>query len=311
MVMLEEAVLRIEEIFGIENVYVITGAHLVDSIREELPGLSSHVFAEPTKRNTAGAIVWGMAVVSSLLREEDISFAIIPSDHRIHTAAQFQNKVLEALHFAEKNDVLVTIGIPPTRPETGYGYMELGDPIKKAFQVKRFIEKPDAAKAEQLVNGGNVLWNSGMFFWHFSTFMNELAAASPKHFEALQQIVSAIYRGRTVEAEIEFGDLPDISIDHVLMEKARHVAVIKADFEWDDLGSWDALGRIHIADEAGNAIVGTGEAIEASNNVIYNSNPDQAVQVFGLDEMVVVVTPDAVMVCPKSRAQEVKKLTRG
>jgi mannose-1-phosphate guanylyltransferase len=122
--------------------------------------------------------------------------------------------------------------------------------------------------------------------------------------------MSAIFRGRTVEAEIEFADLPDISIDHALMEKAKRVAVIKADFDWDDLGSWDALGRVHLADEAGNTILGTGEAVEASNNIIYNTNPDQVVQVFGVEELVVVVTPDAVMVCPKNRAQEVKKLAR-
>ena len=243
-VMLEEAIVRVENTFGIESVYVITGKQLVEPIQDHLPSISSHVFAEPTKRNTAGAIVWGMGVIAGLLGEEDLSFAILPSDHRIHPPRLFENILLDAMVFAEENEMLVTVGIPPTRPATGYGYIELGNAVKKAHRVSRFTEKPDLKTAQKLIKGGKVLWNSGMFFWKLSTFEAEIASASTQHAKALREIISAVKRGRTVEAEIEFNDLPDISIDNALMERSKNVAVFTADFEWDDLGSWDALESV-------------------------------------------------------------------
>ncbi len=307
-VMLDDAVHRLENVFGAENVFIITGKHLVDPIREELPELSAHVLAEPDKRNTAGAILWGMGVISALLNETELTFAIFPADHMIRPTEAFEETVLEALDFAEEEDRLVTIGIKPTRPETGYGYIERGSNLHgKCSSVERFIEKPDLPTAEKLLKTGKVFWNGGMFFWTLPTFLSELAKASPAHHGAFSEIVSSLKQGRTVVAEIAFGELPNISIDNALMEKSASVGLVEARFEWDDVGAWDALERVLESDDDDNALFGDATVLDSCGCIVHNSG-NQVVKLLGVKDLVVVVTPDAVLVCPKDRAQDVKKL---
>lgn len=307
-VMLDDTVHRVERIFGIENVFIVTGEHLVDPIREEIPELSAHILAEPDKRNTAGAILWGMGVVSALLNETDLTFAVFPADHMIRPAQAFEETVLEALDFAEEDNRLVTIGITPTRPETGYGYIERGARMHgNCSSVERFIEKPDLPTAEKLLKTGKVFWNGGMFFWTLKTFLSEIAKASPAHHGAFSEIVSSLKQGRTVVAEIAFGELPDIAIDRALMERSPNVGLVEARFEWDDVGAWDALERVLESDSEGNALFGNASVMDSCGCIVHNSGT-QTVKLLGVKDLVVVVTPEAILVCPKDRAQEVKKL---
>jgi len=307
--MLEETVMRVEQIFGIENVFIITSESLVDPIREEMPELAAHVVAEPDKRNTAGGILWGMGIVAALLDDSDLTFAIFPSDHVIKPTEAFHKTVLEGLDFAERDGRLVTVGIKPTRPETGYGYIERGATVRDDCSlVARFVEKPDLKTAEKLLKTKKVFWNSGMFFWTLPTFLAEIAKASPVHASAFNEIVSSVKQGRTVVAEIAFRELPDISIDHALLEKSGNVGLVEAGYEWDDIGAWDALERILDVDAQGNAVKGNACLIDSARCVVHNSSPNQVIKLLGVEDLVVVATPDAILVCPKSLAQEVKRL---
>jgi mannose-1-phosphate guanylyltransferase len=309
MMMLEETVQRVEQVFGIENVFIITSKHLVDPIRDEVPELAAHVLAEPDKRNTAGAILWGMSIVSALLDDENLTFGVFPSDHLIRPAEEFESTISEGLEFAEKEGRLVTVGIAPTRPETGYGYIEKGKAVNgNCSLVARFIEKPEASVAEKLIATKKVFWNGGIFFWSLPVFLQEMEKASPEHARAFKEIVAAVKTGRTVVAEIAFSELPNISIDNALLEKSGRVGLVEATFQWDDIGAWDALERFLETDPDGNAIHGEAFALESAGCVIHNSNPNQVVKILGVEDLVIVATAEAILVCPKGRAQDVKKL---
>jgi mannose-1-phosphate guanylyltransferase len=309
LVMLEETVNRVEEIFGIENVFIITSESLIEPIREVIPELGAHLIAEPEKRNTAGAVVWGMGVVAGLLDDTDLTFAVFPSDHLIRPKEEFHRTILEGLDFAEREGKLVTVGMQPTRPETGYGYIERGKAAKgKCHEVAKFIEKPNLETAEKLLKSNKVFWNTGIFFWTLQTFLQELSTASPVHEGAFREIMGAVKQGRTVVAEIAFRELPNISVDHGVLEKSPNVGVVEANYEWDDIGAWDALERILGSDGNGNSIHGQAFALDSTGCVIHNTNPDQMIKLLGVKDLVVVATPNAILVCPKDQAQEVKRL---
>ena len=310
-VMLDETVVRIEPVFQLENVYVVTSKQLLEPIQTMLPWLAGQVLDEPSRKNSAGGIVWGMGVVAGLAGTADLSFAVVPSDHKIHPAGLFREDIGRALRIAEASDRLVTIGIPPTRAETGYGYIECGPEIEPgAFEIAGFVEKPELALAGELISKPSTLWNSGMFFWRYGVFLDELRRHSPLHAEALEQITFCVSRGDADGARRAFEALPFISIDHALMEKSRASAVVRATFEWDDLGAWDSLSRVLPLDEGGNAVAGMAECYESSGCVVVNGGSTQVVQVLGATDLVVVATDDAVLVCPKDRAQDVRRLVR-
>ena len=308
--LLEQSVERAAKIVGIESTHIATGKPLQVSSQTACPSLNpSQVIAEPHKRNTSGCLVWVAANVIAQNPDDwpETTIAVLTADQRIDPETEFTKTVLSAMDAAEEHGAIVTIGIRPNRPETGYGYIEVGAANGNAFDVVRFREKPDRETAEQFIDAGNFLWNSGMFFYTLATFMAELELAQPEMARITREIAGHLAQGDTLAAENAFAGLPSISIDFALMEKARRVMVVEATFTWDDLGAWDSIERTYDADQYGNVSLGKSRVIEAKNNVVYIDRSNTEVCLLGVDDLVIVVTPEAVLVCPKDRAQEVKK----
>ncbi len=315
--LIEQAVQRAHDLVDPASVYLATVPHLVGPLAEAVPEVpAENILAEPLKRNTAGCLVWLAA--NLLARDPDarakVSIAVITADHVIRPAADFRRTVCAALDTAESTGGLVTIGIRPDRPETGFGYIEMGDntlPNEHGItvrSVRQFREKPDLATATGYLESGQYLWNSGTFFWTLDGFLTELEAAAPNHYACVLAVADALARGATEAAEAAFAAIPSISIDYALMEKAQRVFVAEAAFEWDDVGSWDALDRSLSPDADSNVVQGDVIAIESRDNIVVSQVPGTVVTVVGIEGLVVAVTADAVLIVPKSRAQDVKKV---
>lgn len=303
--LLSEAILRVEPLFGADHIYLSTTRELEPLLKGE----GKPVLAEPAKRNTAGAIAWSIAQLVAELGD-DLSIAILTSDQAVRPGQALRASITSALETAEATGKLGTIGIRPTRPATGFGYVEVDTEIpigsSGAKSVKRFIEKPNEETAARMASSDRFLWNSGMFFWTAAAFRQALAHHSPPHSAAFDQILKATRAGDAGAAEKAFLGLPDISIDYALMERAKDVFVVEATFEWDDLGSWDALGRRDGADGS-NIEVGDTTLLDTSNCVVW-SETGQKVCALGVEDLVLVVTEDAILLIPKSRSQDVRKV---
>ena len=321
--LLEEAIERVAPVIPPERIFIVTGRHLVDPIRRACTALPpENVIGEPAKRNTAGCLVYAAAKAlahqDGAEKADAVTMAVLTADHTIDQPDRFCATVEAALEFAEREPYLVTIGIAPTRPETGYGYIEVAESAKALasaagarpaiYPVEHFREKPDRAAAEQFVATGRFYWNSGMFFWRLSTFLDELDAAAPAFADATRRMAEALAAGDDAAADRIFESLDNNSIDYALMEKARRVAVVAAAFPWDDVGAWDVLARDRPHDADGNVAVGNPILIDTRNAIVYNEPGAErmAVATVGVEDLVVVVTNDAVLVIPKSRAQEVR-----
>lgn len=325
--MIQEAIERIEPLIKPDDIFIITGKLLLEPIRDALPQLPpQNVIAEPAKKNTAPCLALAAGFIkekySKDYNENEISIAVLTADQKISPNDKFVETVNTALEYVEKNKVLSTIGIPPSRPETGYGYIEVDDLYENSIDkaevksVKAFREKPDYEKAMEYAKSGKYLWNSGMFFWRLDTFIESMIKSLPEVGADINSIAN-VYEGKTeIDFECPFQDLnsifnqfPSVSIDYGLMEKADNVVVTKALFEWDDIGSWDALDRYKDKDENHNVKIGDSINTDTNNSIIVNNSKNGKILVstLGLDDMTVIVTDDAVMVCPKNRVQEVKK----
>ena len=322
--LLSEAVDRVKPLFGKDNIYIATGRHLVQPIQNagiDIP--AENVIGEPCKRNTAGCLCYVTAVLSAQenVSPEDISVAILTADHRIKDADKFRSSLDISLSVAENNDALVTIGIRPTRAETGYGYIEMDSHAEPAsgstssnptFPVVRFLEKPDRETAQRFLATGHYLWNSGMFFWRLSTFLSKLQDANPEMTATTEKITKALQNNDQEQADKHFQALEDISIDYALMERTSEILVTPANFEWDDVGSWDALDRTYPHDEKENVSIGAPVVIDSERCIVYNEPgaQDMAVSVVGMTDTVVVVSKDGILVVPKDKSQDVKKAVR-
>jgi mannose-1-phosphate guanylyltransferase len=320
--MLGEAVRRISGLIPPQRVFVITSRALVEPIRAAGIGTPpENIVGEPCKRNTCGALVYAAAELLARLGEgaaASTAMAVLTADHAIADHEGFRATVDAALAAAERRGALVTIGIRPARPETGYGYIEADKDAKAqetregaatALAVASFREKPDLATAEKFVASGNFYWNSGMFFWRLDTFLGELGHAAPAMAQAVRALSAALRARDAARVDRLFESLDDISIDYALMEKTANVLMVPAGFVWDDLGSWDALDRTLARDAAGNVAVGDPVLIDVRDSIVYNEpgGEKRAVSVIGVEGLAVVVSDDAVLVVPKARAQEVKK----
>jgi mannose-1-phosphate guanylyltransferase len=308
--LLQEAVDRIEPLVGNENVFVITAPHLQAPIVGESILPSSNVWAEPMKRNTLGALAW---VAAQLLAqdERDVVLAVLTADHKIADEEAFREAVQLALETAEETGALVTCGITPTRPETGYGYIEVDESeqtSKGALRSKGFREKPDFETAVKMVEAGRFLWNSGMFFYTLEGFLRELGTAHPEARQIIDEIAVGLKAGDEAAAEQAFAKLPNLSIDYALAEKAQTIYVVQAGFGWDDVGAWDALSRsMGIADDVGNVQLGNVLAVDTKNAVLYNES-NLKLAVVGMEDVIAVATNDAILICPKDKAQRVKEI---
>jgi mannose-1-phosphate guanylyltransferase len=307
--MLEEAVRRIEPLVGEGEVYVATGLGLRAAICEAGIVAADKVLAEPARRNTLGCLAWTAATLLARHGDEPVTMAILTADHKIGEPERFRETVRRALEAAEERGCIATIGVRPTRPETGYGYIEYEDsPGETVHRSRRFREKPNREQAQEFLKAGSFLWNSGMFFWTLETFLDELGRADPATVDKVRAMADALRAGDEQRAARAFETLPNLSIDYALLEKARNVCVVPAEFPWDDVGAWDSLERTLPLDSAGNVIQGDALLLDTSGCVVYNESPGVKVCVLGCEDLVVVATGDAVLVVPKGRAQEVKRL---
>lgn len=312
--LLEEAVNRIAPLIPREQVLIATGTHLLTPIQEANLVPSESVIAEPAKRNTLGCLAWAAAHLSALHPGDDgnVAMAVLTADHKIGEAPLFRDTVAVALETAHKTGGLVTIGIKPTRPETGYGYVEVGGSIRnespQAYRAERFREKPDLETAQHYVESGNYLWNSGMFFWTLKGFLGEMSHANPEVYATILQMAKQMAAKDFAGAAATFETLPSESIDYALLEKASQVYTVAGSFPWDDVGAWDALERSLPSDEDANVVQGNAMVVDSEGMIVFNDEPNVLVTAVGVEDLVIVVTNGAVMVCRKSEAQRVKEI---
>ena len=319
--MIEEAIDRVAPIIPLERVLIITSSVLQQPIIDALPQLPpENVIAEPAKRNTAPCLALACSVIEA--REGgDALMAVLTADHFIGDVEAFRHDVQVALTYAQENDALLTLGIPPTRPETGYGYIRMTSAAAPSTvaSVAEFKEKPSIDVAMQYLRSGEYVWNSGMFFWRTHALSTTMQSVLPEVGSSIPGMTAALRdatRDATRDAardELDalFVQLPDISIDYGVMERASNVFVVPASFPWDDVGSWDSLDRMQERDAQGNVLQGASTVVDTNNSVIVNAHDgSHIVTGVGLDDIVVVVTNDATMVCAKERAQDVKLIVK-
>ncbi|MFA5257504.1 MAG: mannose-1-phosphate guanylyltransferase [Opitutales bacterium] len=313
--LLAQTVLRLGDFVPPGNIIVLTGAEYVDDVAEVCPMLDrENIVGEPVGRDTAAAV--GLATILVRLRDPAASFAVLPSDHVIEDDESFRLVLDHAFEVAETEDALVTIGIEPLFPSTGYGYIQRGAEVMRlnglpVYDVKRFVEKPNLEVARQYVSSGEYFWNAGMFIWRASTVATALEKHVPDLWAGLAEIEKALASGADLNTVMEerYPTLRKISIDYALMEKADNVITLPGIFDWDDVGAWPALVRHLPADSNGNIIRGNAIVFEGNDNIVIGSDA-HLVTVMGLDNCIIVHTEDATMVCPRDRAQDIKNLVR-
>ena len=300
--LLAATVRRLEPLVPADRVVVVTGEHLAEDTAAVVPYvLPAQILREPAPRNTAPCIAWANALVAKL--DPEAVVMVLPSDHFIADEAAFLKVLASAVESAASGRV-TTVGIVPTRAETGYGYIEVGDELSGTSRaVKRFVEKPDRARAETFVKEGpsRYLWNAGMFFFR----VKDMAALLEKH---LPGVAAGVAKMSDPEAIKEiFPTLESISIDHGVMEKAEDLAVVPGDFGWNDIGSWQSAWELAEHDANGNAVGDGNLALEARNNLIRSlAKSPKKIALVGVDDLVVVETDDAILVIPRDRAQDVR-----
>jgi mannose-1-phosphate guanylyltransferase len=296
---------RIASLVPPERTLIVTSEALAEQTRAMLPDLPpENVLAEPIGRNTAPCVGWAASVVAR--KDPSAVMMVLPADHHIADESAFLKVLKRSIEAAESGD-MVTVGIRPTRPETGYGYIELGEELAPSVhRARRFVEKPDELRARQFLAAGRFLWNSGMFFFRADTMLEAVRKHLPGLGDMLLRYDEAAKRGEEAKlVESTYATLPDISIDHGVMEKAAQVAVIPGDFGWSDVGSWTTAWELAQRDPEDNALFAETVAVDAKR--CYVRAPEgKLVAVIGLDDVVVVDTEDALLVMPRNRAQDVR-----
>ncbi len=309
--MLTQTVERLPSLVPYANILVITNREQRAAVLESCPMLPpENVVAEPVGRDTAAAV--GLAALLVGRRDPGATLAMLPADHVIHDRAAFCDVLAAAFEVAEAAPRLVTLGIAPTEPATGFGYIQKGDVATRTrgrdvWAVRRFVEKPDLETAQSYLASGDYLWNAGMFVWTVPAIRAAISAHVPGLASGLATIERDLAGGRDVDDSLaeHFPTLKKISVDYAVMEKADNVFTLAATFDWDDVGAWPAIAKHLEADAEGN--VGRGaRLIEGGARNIVVSSGDHLVALVGVDDLVVVHTADATLVCPKAQAQRVK-----
>lgn len=313
--LLVQTIDRVKPIVPAKQIFVITSAVQEKGVRALCKGLPrENIIAEPVGRDTAAAVGLAAAIVGA--RDPDGVFAILPADHVIHDGKKYQADLNVAFAAAEQAPVMVTIGITPTEPATGFGYVQRGDKWKTlsrrpVYAVKRFVEKPKLPVAKRYLQSGDYFWNAGMFVWSVKVVEAAIAQFAPKLDRGLAKIRAALAKGQALTTVMKkvYPSLDKISVDYALLEKSTNVVMLSSTFDWDDVGAWPAVARHYPQDAAGN--VGRGQVLveQGANNIVF-SEGDHLVAVVGADDLIVVHTPEATLVCPKSKAQEIKTLLK-
>src|SRR5699024_1055215 len=313
--MLQTTVDRIAQLIPAERIWVITNDRYVDLVRQQLPDIpSSNVVGEVVAKNTAPCV--GLAAALIQKQDNEATMVVLPADHQIEDTSSFLSILKTADAKARAGDNLVTIGIQPSRPETGYGYIEFekesagiyeGREVKKVMQ---FREKPNAGAAQAFFESGHFLWNSGMFIWSVETILRQFRNYQPESYEQLALLEDSLSEKDAAKAAIDTFDLacPSISIDYGIMEPSKDVFVVPGSFGWNDVGSWKAVYELRSKDEAGNVIETDTAALTGSSKNLIQSNSGKMIALVGVEGLAVVETDDAILVCNINEAQGVKQI---
>ncbi len=291
------------------HIFIVTNAAYRDLILEQIPEISDNqILCEPSRNNTAPCVAWTAFKLAAL--DTEANFVIAPSDHIVLKEQAFLEKIQTALDYAATNDALLTLGIQPSRPDTGYGYIQMEKEASPGiFKVKRFAEKPDLDTAHQFLSSGDYLWNAGIFIWRASSILHAYQTLAPEIFSILEK-GRDVYNTTEEQAFINmvYPTTPNISVDFAIMEKARNVYTLPAEFGWSDLGTWASLHAEYPKDENGNALQGNVIALDTHDTLVRIPEGKLAV-IKDLHDYIIVDTPDALLIYPKSKEQEVKQVT--
>ncbi|MBL1209308.1 mannose-1-phosphate guanylyltransferase [Geminocystis sp. GBBB08] len=285
---------------GWENILVITSQLLADGVKQQLPLLPhQNILVEPVGKDTAPAVTWASLFIKTHYGEDAIA-GFFPADHYIGNQEEFERIIETGVNFALENEAIVTLGIKPDYPSTGYGYIEQGEVKTKKddifiYKVTRFTEKPDEEKAEEFITTGRYSWNSGMFIFQIGVVLKELANYAPQILQPLED-----------KGKLAYQELDKISIDYALMEKTHLACVIKVDFGWDDLGDWNALERLLTAENS-NVVRGNHINENTKNSIIYSTQEEEIIMTIGLEDVVIVRDGNATLVVNKNKTQDIKK----
>jgi mannose-1-phosphate guanylyltransferase len=306
--LLEETVRRMEGVVPLSNVFVLTNEAQLKATRSAVHFLpQENIIAEPAKRDTAPAAALATAIARS--RNPNAVCALFPADAMIKNTVSFQRQVRDAVNALSKHKGLLTFAIPPSYAATGFGYLELSDRLgtetegSQVFLVNRFVEKPNNETAQEYLKSGRFAWNAGMFLWQAETFLEEARRLVPP----LAQFIENFPKNNSSSYLAEhFPHLPKISVDYAILEKASRVIAVKAEFDWDDVGTWTALPTHFGQDAMGNTVRGTVTCQDSKNNIAISNG--RVIALCGVENLVVVETPDAILVCHQDAVQDIKKL---
>jgi len=301
--LLEETIARTQPLIPKERIFVLVAADQREPFRRAMRGLlpPRNLILEPAGRGTAIAIAYGSGVIARRLGAETV-IAVMPADHYVTPAAGFRATVASAIALAAANDAIIVVGVTPTRPETGYGYQKIGPAVGAGFKVDRFVEKPEPARARQMLKSGNFLWNVGIFVMRIATLARELGEHAPK----LATAMSTLATQRDADLSRAYGRLKFDSFDRVVAEKSTRVLSVRAGFRWFDVGSWEGLWEALSDGADGNVTLGNVIALD-TNGVIARGGKRLMV-LLGVSDLVAVDTGDAILIARRSQSQEVRRV---
>jgi mannose-1-phosphate guanylyltransferase len=306
--MIQDTVERIKELCPKENILIVTNEAQRDGVSQQLPDIpSENIIVEPFGRNTAACI--GLASIIIQERASNAVTFVLPADHVIKESEDFIKTLKTAANYAIENSALVTIGIHPTRPETGYGYIQIDEDsgTGDVFKVLTFAEKPNYDTAVNFITSGDFFWNSGMFIWRTEIILNEIKQLMPDLYEGLIQIKDQLNSSDFLNNLSNiYGQLKSVSIDYGIMEKSENVFLVKGKFSWSDVGSWEAVYQLNKKDQEGNVKVGSIYTDMVLDSYIYS--PDNFTAVIGVDNIIVINYKDALLICRRDKAQDVKNI---
>lgn len=304
--MIQKTVNRLRPLVDAKDIFIVTNAAYTGLVKDQLPDVpAENILAEPCARNTAPCIAFAAAIIGR--KYDDAIMLVLPSDHLIGYENIYIKTLKKAVAVAEQGKNLVTVGITPTYPETGYGYINFGEEKGDAYQVERFVEKPNLPTAKKYLSSGKYLWNSGMFVWKISSIMANMKEFMPDVAEGAERIAASFGTPDFEEVLVrEFTAFPSESVDFGIMEKASDIYTLPGSFGWDDVGSWLAVERINETDENKNFISGDVIAVDAERTTVCGGK--RLIAAIGTEDLIIVDTDDVLLVCSKNNTQDVKKV---
>jgi mannose-1-phosphate guanylyltransferase len=315
--MIQLTVKRIQEMIPIEQIFVVTNSQYINEVKKQVPRIPvDNIIGEPVGRNTAPCV--GLAAVILKQFDEKAKMLVVPADHLIEDNVEFKKTVMAGLNFIEDHDSIVTLGINPTHPETGYGYIQFiedtyltvkpnGGEEVVIYKVKTFAEKPSLETAKIFLESGDFLWNSGIFIFRADVILSEIKKSLPDLHHELSKIEKDIHTNKfNTTLEKVYVNIKSISLDYGIMEKSKHVYVIKGNFVWSDLGSWDEVYRIKSKDKFNNVTNAESFVKDSKNNLVMSTKG--FVGLIGVEDLIVINTKDGLLICKKGRSQEVKEI---